>query len=246
MSSLPPWSATLFCFAPALSRLPFLLVCSKSQCLSVSLVRLLPVHRLSLYCHPVCLSLQSTCLSYFPFHLPIIHLKYTRTSLLFSLANLCCCPASRPVSPRQHVCLWGQPVLPVHLSVAFILPVWYSLPFTLFRLYLSACLSLLFHMHELPVVSTFLPSTQYPACQCFPYAFLSNPPSLPVPLGTHCSWASESKSIPPAPALRHPEFHFRYRNGISFFRHGTCSGIGISFHSGTGLNKCPTVRHSSY
>ncbi len=124
----------LFYFAPALSHLPFLLVCFKSQCLSVSLVRFLPVHRPSLCCHPVC--------------------------------------------------LWMTLVHPARLSF---------LPESVFHISLS-----LSHFGH--------------------------------------SLASKSRSIQPVSALRHPASHFRYWNGISFFRHGTCSGIGISFHSGNGLD----------
>ncbi len=37
---------------------------------------------------------------------------------------------------------------------------------------------------------------------------------------------------------------FRYWTGPPFFRYRTGSGIGITFHSSTGLTGCQTVRHS--
>ncbi len=104
-----------------------------------------------------------------------------------------------------------------------------------------SCLSKAACLPVRPACAT-CPSCQavLPACQFFHI-------SLSLSHFGH-SLASESRSMPPVSALRHPASHFRYRNGISFFRHRTCSGIGISFHPGNGLDngQCTTVWHSSY
>ena len=65
-------------------------------------------------------------------------------------------------------------------------------------------------------------------------------------LRTYHSWASASRPMPPASVFRHPTFQsgtgaFRYPDWV---RYRTGSGIGILFHSGTGLTGCRTVWHS--
>ncbi len=57
------------------------------------------------------------------------------------------------------------------------------------------------------------------------------------------SWASVSRSMPPASAFRDPVSPavtgaFRYRTGFPLFRYRTGSGISIFVHSGTGLIGC--------
>ncbi len=62
----------------------------------------------SLCCHPVCLSFQSTCLSYFPIHWPVIHLKIYSFFLAFILTNLCCCSCEQSCLSKA-ACLSVRP-----------------------------------------------------------------------------------------------------------------------------------------
>jgi hypothetical protein len=178
----------LFYFAPALSRLPFLLVCSKSQCLSVlqrRLVRLLPVLRPSLYCHPVCLFFQSTCLSYFQIHWPVlpIHSSGCHT-LKYILVLPCLYPQSKYFVPLSLTNLCCCSYEPSCLSKAACLPV---------RPACATC-----------------PSCQavLPACQCFPYLL------KPVPLRTKLGIGIKVDTA----GIGIPASHFRYWNGIPLFR----------------------------